>query len=118
MRNFIRISLLALAVQTNCATTNPILTKVGHVVDCSVEQVKQQIPQLVDIVATTLVSQDYIGSLVKLAKQYGDDVIICAVQFASKEAAYRSAIASGQGNADLIVVNANDYLARREVQFR
>lgn len=111
---------LTIVVATSCATTQPTptLTKVSHAVDCTKDEVQSQIPSIVTTIATNLLSHNYVGLLINLARQVGEDAVICGVQFARADAVHRASLAPGQQpNADLITQHATEYLSAREVTF-
>lgn len=101
-----------------CATTQPIVDKIDHVIDCLKPEVSQQIPAIVSEVATDLLAGNYADLLTKLEQRATSDVVICAVKESVGQAAVRASTTAGaQPNASKIQVNGNDYLKARGATF-
>ena len=104
--------------QPGCATTQPIVTKVDHVIDCLKPEIEAQIPAISAEVATDLLSANYADLLTKLEQTATSDVVICAVQDSVAKASARASTTSGaQPNAVKIQGNGNDYLKARGATF-
>lgn len=101
-----------------CATTQPVVTQVGHVVDCSAAAVVSQLPTIVSEVATDLLSKDYVSLLTDVGKRVGTDVLVCAVKVSSDGAEARMAATPGeQPNAEVIQKHAAEYLLLTHAEF-
>ncbi len=102
----------------SCATTQPIVSKVEHVVDCSASAVVSQLPGIITEVATDLLSQNYVKLLTDLASKVGDDVVVCSVAASTGNAKARLAAGTAaQPNAETIAANGEAYLRARDVRF-
>lgn len=108
-----------IAAFLGCGTTgSPVITKVSHTIDCTIDQVKEQLPAIVDDASTCLVGGNYLACLAQLGIRVGDDAVVCAVAVAKAEAVHRASGRPGmQPNAEAITAHADDYLARRGVTF-
>lgn len=108
----------AIGLPAGCATTQPIVTKVDHVIDCLAPQVEAQIPAIAATVASDLLSANYADLLTKLEQTATSDVVICAVQDSVAKASARASTTSGaQPNATKIQSNGNAYLNARGATF-
>ena len=107
-----------IAAWSSCATTQPTLTKVEHIVSCAASEVKAQLPAILSEVATDLLSKDYAKLLADVGRRVGTDAMVCAVALASDSAGARMADTNGeQPNAENIRTNAAAYLKARDVHF-
>ncbi len=101
-----------------CATTTPIVTAIGHAVDCSANAVVSQLPGIMTDVVTDLLSKDYMKLLTDLATRVGDDAVACGV--AASTGAARARLAAGtaaQPNAEAVAGHGEEYLRLRDVRF-
>ena len=117
------------AACSSCATTRPVLTKVGHEVSCVASEIASQIPAIIIEVGTDLAaptaaaSADRLtqleSSLVKsLGPRLATDVVVCAVKESSDGADKRMAsTVAEQPNAAKIKANAAEYLRLRDAHF-
>lgn len=120
MKRLLAAIYFCLAFTAACGTTGqPVLTTVSHVVDCTVDQVRQQIPSIVDDAATCLVGGNYLACLTQLGTRVGEDAMLCAVALAGSEAGHRMAMSpmGAQPNASAIREHAESYLTARDVRF-
>ena len=62
-----------------CATVAPVTSKVKPVIDCTLPEIKAQIPAIITEVVTDLWSKSYDQLLNTLALRMRDDVVYCAV---------------------------------------
>lgn len=117
MKILVALFCASLAV-SSCAHTTPVVTKIGHVVDCTATKVKEQIPAVFTDVLTDLLSSDYAKLLSDVARRVGDDVVACAVLASQQAASARmGATEAAAPNATAIRDHAEEYLRLREVQF-
>ncbi len=101
-----------------CATTQPVVTKVSNVVDCSAQTVVSQLPSIISEVVTDLLSTDYVKLLTDIGRRVGTDAMVCAVKVAGDRASVRMATTPGdQPNAEAIRDHADTYLQLRDVKF-
>lgn len=115
-RRIIAVFVIGASV-SGCATVQPTVTKIDHVVRCDLAEIKAQLPGLIDPAATCLLSPGYVACLGKLVVgTISDDTIVCAVRVAAGEASVRMATAN-QPNAATIKDHADAYLASRSVTF-
>ncbi len=112
-------ALIALAgLCLSCATVQPIVTKIGHAVDCSTNAVVSQLPAIITDVVTGLLSKDYMKILTDIASRVGDDALVCAVAASTGQARARLAAGTAaQPNAEAVARNGDEYLKLREVRF-
>lgn len=111
------IGWIIISLHGGCATVQPTVTKIEHIVSCDLADIKSQLPSLVDPAATCLLSPAYAICLGKLVVGVvTDDTIVCAVRIASGEASARMATGT-QPNAQTIKANGDAYLAARGVKF-
>lgn len=120
-------SSICLAVPSGgCATTNPVVSKIEHGIDCLLPEIEAQVPSILSDVATALLSSDYPNKLKaiedgvapKLAKVAASDVVVCAVQASVAQAGARASTTSGaQPNAAAIQAHGNEYLQARGATF-
>jgi hypothetical protein len=115
---------LALALGTagsqGCATVKtPVIEKARETVDCLKPQVPEGIIKVIDAVQTALSTADYLGTLERLAKDVGQEVLLCAVREVGGEAKARYSASNGTAvNQGAIADRATAYLEAKRVTFQ
>jgi len=111
---------LLVAALAGCHAVKPPVTttQITHAVDCTRDQIEQQIPALITEVTTDLLDDDYTHMLNQLGAKVGDDVLVCTIQASAASADARKSEAAGDSpNADVVMTNADAYLKLRGVTF-